>query len=516
MSTDHDREGLSSPRRETPERPTSEAPAAPAREHAHARPSVAGSRRVHGASHSGPLHRTHAQPRPHTHGEAAGAPAGFSAAGAFTDVSDGTDAHRPSDAAAADGAEAAHQAQARPHEPQEFVPLWEGDDPARAPHITRRVLIAGGIAAAAAFALLGIPALRAMMPISVTVNGQQVRLSGDKTLQAALDESGIVPVPGNLVDIEGEVIAEGQGTPYLATINGQQTDDAQAAVADGDTLAFADGADVEEPSTTEDRSVEANPVDAGYGPIHALETQGTPGISSVKTGQTSGKEVVVEVKQEPEDRVYRRSYPDTGDDKAIALTFDDGPWENSTAAILDILRDHGAVATFFTVGQRISGEGVDLVKREYAEGHQICTHTWDHASGSGQGVNLGFMTADEQRTEIEKGRQAIADATGAEANRIMRAPGGNFSLDVWRNVEDLIDADIGWDIDTLDWKRPGAATIAARIKGATPGDIILMHDGGGDRLQTAEALRDALPYLKDQGFRFVTIDEMMKFPRKNS
>ena len=127
---------------------------------------------------------------------------------------------------------------------------------------------------------------------------------------------------------------------------------------------------------------------------------------------------------------------------------------------------------------------------------------------------MGLMTPEEQRMEVEKGFQAIVDATGAEPSRVFRSPGGNFPIEVWRNVEDLLEAEIGWDIDTLDWKRPGASVIAERIKAATPGDIILMHDGGGDRSQTAEALRKALPYLKEQGFRFVTMDEMLQFPRK--
>ena len=124
------------------------------------------------------------------------------------------------------------------------------------------------------------------------------------------------------------------------------------------------------------------------------------------------------------------------------------------------------------------------------------------------------MSRDEQRDEIVRGMQAIADATGKDASKVMRAPGGNFPLEVWQNLEDIIVADIGWDIDTLDWKRPGASAVADQLKNATPGDIILMHDGGGDRSQTVEALRIALPYLKEQGFSFITIDEMMQYPVK--
>ena len=59
---------------------------------------------------------------------------------------------------------------------------------------------------------------------------------------------------------------------------------------------------------------------------------------------------------------------------------------------------------------------------------------------------------------------------------------------------------------------PGAAAIANQVKNAWPGAIVLMHDGGGDRSQTVEALKDALPYLKSQGYRFVTMDELLGYP----
>lgn len=484
--------------------PTRRTPPSPARTtERRGRPSVAGSRRVHGAERTAAAHSAapSSSPRPSATGPIR-RPSGNAAPPAHAVEHGGH---------AADGSHAPGEHHEKPH--QEFTPLWD-ERPAIDPRLTRRVFVVGGVVAAAAVAFFGFGALRKLMPISVTVNGKKVDLSGAKTLQDAYEKSGLDMVPGNLVDVEGQVITEGGGLPYVATVNGQDAQGGEAVLSDGDTLAFADGTDVEEPSTTEEKTVEPNPVESGYGPIHAIGAPGAAGVSVVKTGQTSGKEVVIEVKQAAEDRTYLRSYPDTGDDKAIALTFDDGPWENSTAEILDILRDNGAVATFFTVGNRIVGDGVGLVKREHDEGHQVCTHSWDHAAGSGQGVNMGFMSVEEQRMEVEKGMQAISDATGAEASRVFRSPGGNFPIEVWRNVEDLVDAEIGWDIDTLDWQRPGAGKIADQLKRATPGDIILMHDGGGDRSQTAEALRTALPYLKEQGFRFVTMDEMLQFPRK--
>ncbi|MFR8784468.1 polysaccharide deacetylase family protein [Slackia sp.] len=396
---------------------------------------------------------------------------------------------------------------------QGYQPLWD-ERPFLNPRISRRLFIAAGATALVAVGVFGFSAFKRMMPITVSVNGSALEIKGERTLQAVLDENGTSITPGNLVDITGEIVTQGGGTPFTATINGQEATDPSAALADGDVLTLFDGADIEEPSRTKDKTIGPNAVELGNGPIHAITAQGAQSLAVVKTGETSGKEVIVETKEEGEDRIYQRAYPDTGGEKVVALTFDDGPWENHTAAILDILRDNGAKATFFTVGERIAGPGVDLVKRESDEGHQVCTHSWDHASGSGQGVNLSFMSRDEQRDEIVRGMQAIADATGKDASKVIRAPGGNFPLEVWQNLEDIIVADIGWDIDTLDWKRPGTSAVADQLKSATPGDIILMHDGGGDRSQTVEALRIALPYLKEQGFSFVTIDEIMKYPVK--
>ena len=95
----------------------------------------------------------------------------------------------------------------------------------------------------------------------------------------------------------------------------------------------------------------------------------------------------------------------------------------------------------------------------------------------------------------------------------MRAPGGNYhatsSGNIITNLADHVTAEIGWNVDTEDWRRPGAQAIADRIMSAQPGDVVLMHDGGGDRSQTVEALKIALPQLKAQGYRFVTIDELM-------
>lgn len=351
------------------------------------------------------------------------------------------------------------------------------------------------------------------LPITITLNGNEFQVDGDKTISDILRKSGMKPQPGDLVAVDGSVLEAGQGEPFHATINGEATTDEATKLAAGDVVELGNGNPIEEPSDSVEEPVPFEVVEEGVGAIHVLEGDGTDGVKATKTGKISGL-VAEQVTKEPSNIVCRKTSPDVGGDKVVALTFDDGPWENSTEAILDILKENGAKATFFAVGDRITGTGVDHVKRAAAEGHQICTHSFDHADGSGQGVNLGFMTPEEQVAEIQKGYDAIEAATGTEASRVIRTPGGNFGPDVIRNLRPLITSEIGWNIDTTDWKRPGVDSIVAQIKSAKPGYVILMHDGGGDRSQTVEALRQALPYLKEQGYKFVTIDELLEYPLK--
>lgn len=364
---------------------------------------------------------------------------------------------------------------------------------------------------AVAAVVVGGIVLAQSLPASITINGASLNVGGDKTIADALRASGIKPKPGDLVAVDGSLLEEGGGEAFHATINGNATTDPQAKLTSGDVLEIGNGTAKEEPSTTAEQTIAYTFEPQGNGAIHLLEGEGTDGTKSVKTGSVSGL-TVEEVTQEPVHAVRRNVSPDTGGDKVIALTFDDGPWADSTAQVLDVLSKHDAKATFFTVGDRISEEGTNLVKRAAAEGHQICSHSFDHAAGNGQSVNLGYMTPEEQVAEVEQGLAAIEAATGERASRVFRTPGGNYDDEVMRNIGSLISAEIGWSIDSQDWQKPGANAIAEHIESAWPGAIVLLHDGGGDRSQTVEALDHALPHLKAQGYRFVTIDELMEYP----
>lgn len=351
------------------------------------------------------------------------------------------------------------------------------------------------------------------LPATITFNGTELDVGGDKTVADALAASGADPKPGNLVAMDGSILEQGGGEPFHASVNGQDVTDHETRLASGDVVEVSDGSDVTEPSDTTQEAIPYTVDKQGTGAIHLVEGQGVDGLKTVEIGSIS-EQRIEQIEQEPTNLVRRNVIPDVGGDKVIALTFDDGPWPTYTSQILDVLDEYGVKATFFTVGNRISGDGVNLVKRACSAGHQICTHSFDHAAGSGQSVNLGYMTPEEQVAEIEKGYAAIEAVTGSPASHVVRVPGGNYGPDVVKNIGPLVDAEIGWNIDTRDWSRPGVSHIVAEIEKAWPGLIVLMHDGGGDRSQTVEALKTALPYLQKQGYRFITMDEMMSYPLK--
>lgn len=349
---------------------------------------------------------------------------------------------------------------------------------------------------------------------NITINGVERLVKSGMTIQEVLDENYATPTPGNLLAIDGTVYTEGGGDAFEATVDGTAVTDANYAIPRHAVVEISDGNDVTEDYTETTQTIAHGTTDTDYtsastywaGAIHVYSA-GVDGEETVKTGSVSGIQLT-EVTKEAVDAGYSVFSVDTNGDKVIALTFDDGPWGDTTTQILDILAENDAKATFFEIGNQCA-EYPEQVKRIISEGHQIATHSYDHASGSGQGVNLTFMSAEEQRNEISKGFSAIEEVAGTTVSRVMRAPGGNYYGSIVTNLADLVAVEVGWDVDTEDWRKPGAESIAATIKSAKPGNVILMHDGGGDRSQTVEGLRQALPALKAEGYSFVTIDELL-------
>jgi peptidoglycan/xylan/chitin deacetylase (PgdA/CDA1 family) len=189
--------------------------------------------------------------------------------------------------------------------------------------------------------------------------------------------------------------------------------------------------------------------------------------------------------------------------REIALTFDDGPWYD-TPQFLNILEHYHVPATFFEIGEQIStyGEGGAVERRMLADGDMIGDHTWSHPNVSGAGAFA--------RGQILRTASAIKTATHGFRPCLFRAPYGAVSGALISEARSLGFTTIQWDVDTVDWSRPGTATIERRaIGGAHPGAIILQHDGGGDRSETLAALPDEITTLKREGYHFVTVTQLL-------
>lgn len=366
------------------------------------------------------------------------------------------------------------------------------------------------IAAAVILGAIGVGVYLYMNPLqfNVTVNGMTRTVDRGTTLQDMISEGVVSPTPGNLLGVDGKVIEEGKGTAFTGTINGNEVTDGGAELHKGDSVQVDDGADVTEDYDVETVEKKPGSQELGEGAIHVY-IPGEPTQIEKRTGKVSGKTVKETVK-EGIDNIYLRYNANPGDDKVIALTFDDGPWP-TTQELLDVLKENDVVATFFTIGRQIP-EQPKTMKNMVAAGHQIATHSYDHAdSGGGNGVDMTHQSPEKQIEEVQMGQQAIADGTGQEASKAFRSPGGNFYGDIIWNLQPYITSEIGWNVDTEDWRTPGVDSIVERILSAKSGDIVLMHDGGGDRSQTIEALKIALPQLKAEGFKFVTIDQLLAY-----
>jgi peptidoglycan/xylan/chitin deacetylase (PgdA/CDA1 family) len=192
---------------------------------------------------------------------------------------------------------------------------------------------------------------------------------------------------------------------------------------------------------------------------------------------------------------------------AISITFDDGPNEPYTCQLLDILRDFNVMGTFFVVGENTE-MFPEAVKRAVAQGHEVGNHGYDH------GV-LALRSPGYILHQIRKTSDLIDEIAGVRP-KVFRAPHG------WRNpwlnwaAKAAGCIPVAWSLGVWDTDRPGADVIAQRsLKGVHDGCILLLHDGRGtehgtDCSQLVQALPIILRELKQEGYEFLTVSEMIK------
>ena len=196
----------------------------------------------------------------------------------------------------------------------------------------------------------------------------------------------------------------------------------------------------------------------------------------------------------------------------VALTFDDGPNPKWTPKVLDILKQKNCLATFFMIGKNAE-DYPDLVRRVVAEGHEIGNHTYYH-------TNVAACPDWQTRTELNATQRLLEDLTG-RSTTFFRPP---YNADTRPNdLLELNALDISQrldyltvleDIDPEDWARPGADVILERVKTLRrQGSIILLHDAGGDRAQTVEALPKIIDYLRARGDTIVPVSRLLNLTR---
>ncbi|MFI7431707.1 polysaccharide deacetylase family protein [Micromonospora sp. NPDC049836] len=176
-------------------------------------------------------------------------------------------------------------------------------------------------------------------------------------------------------------------------------------------------------------------------------------------------------------------------DRAVALTFDDGPDPRWTPQVLDQLRAAHITATFCVIGRQAQ-RYPQLVARIVRESHQLCNHSWRHD------LNLGRRPVAEIRADLLRTNQAIRKAVPHAKIGWFRQPGGRWTAEELTVARELGMRPLHWSVDPQDWNHPTAKTIIKRVSAAArPGSVVLMHDGGGDRSQTIAACRQLIPDL---------------------
>jgi peptidoglycan/xylan/chitin deacetylase (PgdA/CDA1 family) len=199
--------------------------------------------------------------------------------------------------------------------------------------------------------------------------------------------------------------------------------------------------------------------------------------------------------------------------RRLALTFDDGPSDPSTLRLLEVLERHQVRSTFFMIGRHVS-RLPGIAKAVAEAGHEVGNHTHTHPL-------LTVHFRNRASTEIERCRHVLQETVGPHS-ALFRPPYGGRRPAVLRAVRAHGLRTVMWSVAGKDWQTQSAAIIEANVcQAVRGGDVILLHDGtpaegGMDRLGTAEAVNRLIPRLKNEGYVFAPVSEMLPHQGKSS
>ncbi len=193
-------------------------------------------------------------------------------------------------------------------------------------------------------------------------------------------------------------------------------------------------------------------------------------------------------------------------EKVVALTFDDGPWAETTEQVLAILSQYNIKATFFWIGKNLKNSP-EIAREVVAEGHAIGNHTWSHPYRA--------MSQSVAAEEIEDTAALIYQITGVKTS-LFRPPGGMLNNGLAAYARQQNYTVVMWSADANDYRASVEAIATNVLRQVKSGAIVLLHDGGGDRGNTVEALPTIIETLKMQGYQFVTVPELLQIHREGN
>jgi peptidoglycan/xylan/chitin deacetylase (PgdA/CDA1 family) len=233
----------------------------------------------------------------------------------------------------------------------------------------------------------------------------------------------------------------------------------------------------------------------GEGNIVSLTQTGSTGERDVYFGSASGREAASLIVVAPRDTVYRVTDSPEPGQKLAALTFDDGPGTHTLEVLAALAAEH-VPATFFVLGSSAAAHP-EVIERMRAEGHEIENHTWSHPW-------LTKASAAEFSSQISRTNNVIG------GSRYLRPPYGDSDSTVRALASSMGLRLAFWTVDTRDWERQEVDAIMSHVKAETgPGAIILMHDGGVDRVQTVAAIPVVIDWLFSEGYSLTTVDQIL-------
>jgi peptidoglycan-N-acetylglucosamine deacetylase len=320
--------------------------------------------------------------------------------------------------------------------------------------------------------------------VKLTVEDRVVQVDRGTTLDAAVHQLGLRAPAGNLIDVQGEVLRAAT-FPGRLLLNGEYAA-SSTRLRDGDRISFVAGRD-----RTERLARTREPVPGGISGNPQGRLLRTSGDRLVVSGAVSHKVVST--------RYVARGEP-VRVERAVALTFDDGPSPVDTPRILDVLRKRHVRATFFVIGF-LADAYPELVLREHRMGMAIGNHTYNHP----EVPPFNRLPRRLLQAEIDLGARSI-ERIGIETH-LFRPPAGSTSPRVVGAAEAAGERVVLWSVDPVDWAQGvTSAQIKRRVLSAVqPGSIVILHDGGGDQSATISALPGIIKGIRHKGLRLVAL-----------